>query len=107
MLDWLNYQFWPRLDVGIGAGVGYSDVDIGPDATYEQLEGRISWRATDKTSLLVHGGVEDRQFLSGGAGNLINPILGASVVYQPFGTTVLTLNVDRTGEHLRFRQPEY
>jgi hypothetical protein len=95
-LDWLNYQFWSRLDVGIGAGVGYSDVDIGPDATYERLEGRISWRATDKLSLLMHGGVEDRQFLSGAAGNLINPIVGASVAYQPFETTILTLNVNRT-----------
>src|SRR6185503_14648059 len=30
-LDWLNYQFFPRLDVAIGAGFGYVDVDTGPD----------------------------------------------------------------------------
>ncbi len=94
-MDYFNYQFWPRLDVAVGAGFGYVAVSTGPNMTYEQYQGRISWRATDKVSLQVHGGLEDRQFLSGGAPDLINPVFGASVQYQPFVNTTLSLNASR------------
>ena len=94
-MDWLNYQVWPRFTVAVGAGFGYVDVDRSPDETYEQYQGRISWRATDKISLQIHGGVEDRQFVSGGAGDLVNPIFGASVQYQPFEATGLSFSAKR------------
>ncbi len=93
-LDWLNYEFWSNLAASIGVGFGYLDMDTGPDATYEKLEGRITWRVVDKTSLQLIGGVEDRQFQSGGAGNLINPILGAAILYRPVETTTLSLHAD-------------
>lgn len=93
--DWLNYQFWPRLDASLGAGFGYVDVNIGSDMTYERIEARGRWRITDKLALQVHGGAEIRQFLSGGSPELVNPIAGGSVQYQPFDFTQLSLNVDR------------
>jgi len=96
MLDWLNYQFWPRLDAGIGAGFGYVNVQTGPDMTYEQLQSRVDWRATDKISFQVHAGGEDRQFLgSGGTGDLLNFVFGAAVQYQPFEVTKITINAGR------------
>jgi hypothetical protein len=95
-MDWLNYQFWPRFDIGIGVGGGYDDVSVGTDMTFEQYQGRINWRATDKISLQVHGGLEDRQFLDAGTGDLINPIFGASVQYQPSEVTALSLSANRT-----------
>jgi hypothetical protein len=94
-LDWLNYQFWPRLDVAIGVGLGYDDVETGSDMTYEQFQGRIRWRATDKISFQLHVGLEDRQFLSGGAGDLVSPVFGAAIQYQPFETTTFSLSADR------------
>ncbi len=94
-LDWLNYQFFPRLDVAIGAGFGYVDVDTGPDMTYEQLQGRINWRATDKISFQIHGGAEDRQFLTNGVSDLINPVLGVVVQYQPFTVTKISVHANR------------
>ena len=66
-LDWLNYQFWPRLSAGVGAGFGYVNVETGPDMTYEQLQARTDWRATDKISFQLHAGGEDRQFSGSGA----------------------------------------
>jgi hypothetical protein len=93
-LDWLNYQFWPRMSAGIGAGFGYVDVDTGPDMTYEQLQARTDWRATDKISLQVHGGGEDRQFLDG-ASDLLNFVFGASRQYQPFTTTKISISANR------------
>jgi hypothetical protein len=94
-LDWLNYQFWPRLDAGLGLGLGYTDVSSGTDQAYEQYQARINWRATDKLSLHLHGGVEDRQLLASGKPDLINPIYGASVQYQPLDVTTISLSVDR------------
>jgi hypothetical protein len=93
--DWLNYQFWPRLDSGLGAGFGYVNVDIGSDMTYERIEARVRWRISDKVGLQVHGGAEIRQFLGGGASDLVNPIAGGSIQYQPFEFTQLSLNADR------------
>jgi hypothetical protein len=94
-LDWLNYQFWPRLNAAVGVGGGYDNEDASPDMTFEQLQGRVNWRATDKISFQLHGGVEDRQFLSGGAGNLINPLFDATIQYQPFEHTRISLTGQR------------
>ncbi|MBU6410775.1 MAG: outer membrane beta-barrel protein, partial [Verrucomicrobia bacterium] len=95
-MDWLNYQFWPRLVVGAGFGFGYINEDAGPDMTYEQYQARINWRATDKISLQLSGGLQDQQFLAGGAGDLVTPIMGATIQYQPFEHTRLSLSADRT-----------
>jgi len=95
-MEWLNYQFWPRLQVAAGVGGGYVAVDTGNDSSYEQFQGRVSWRATDKTSIQVHGGLEDRQFLGGGASDVLNPIFGVAIQYQPFEFTEFSLSADRS-----------
>ena len=92
--DWLNYEFWPRLNAGIGVGFGYLNEQSGPDMTYEQLLCRVNWRATDKISFQLNAGGEDRQFL-GGAGDLLNPIFGAAIQYQPFEVTKISISADR------------
>jgi hypothetical protein len=102
-LDWLNYQFWPRLTAGLGVGGGYDKVtdqsgfrtnDL--DQTYEQLQARINWRATDKLSFQINGGMESRQFKLPGSSNALNPIYGANIQYQPFKTTQISLLANRT-----------
>ncbi len=95
-LDWVNYQFWPRLSAALGAGFGYVDVETGANMTYEQFQGRVGWRATDKVSFQIHGGLEDRQFLVSGASDALNPVAGAMIQYQPFEYTKLSLNADQT-----------
>jgi len=95
-LDWVNYQFGPRLDTSLGAGLGFVNEDEGCNMTYEQLQARVRWRATDKLSFQVHGGLEDRQFLGRNAGNLLNPVAGALIQYQPFESTRLSITMDRT-----------
>jgi hypothetical protein len=95
-LDRLNYQFWPRLDVNIGIGGGYDNVSVGVDSVFEEYELGVSWRATDVTSFQVHGGVEDRQFLDSGEGDLISPIFDAAVTYKPFRYTAIVVDGDRS-----------
>jgi len=99
-LDWLNYEFWPRLNAGIGAGIGYDNIRPGPgmtnspDMVYEQFQGRVNWRATDKISFQINAGGEDNQFLSG-AGDLLSFVFGAAIQYQPFEVTRITISADR------------
>ncbi len=95
-LDWLNYTFWARLDAGVGLGFGYVDVETGSDMSYEQFQGRVNWRATDKLSFQVHGGVEVRQFLDGGQDDAVNPVAGAMIQYEPLEHTRLSLHALHT-----------
>ena len=95
-MNWLNYQFWPRLTAGLGLGGGYVNMNDGADMSYEQGQVRIVWRATDKLSLQLHGGVEDRQILRTGSADLLNPLYGVAIQYEPFDTTRVSFTVDRT-----------
>ena len=97
-LEWFNYQFWPRFSAGLGLGFGYNQQEgtNSPDSIYEQYQGRINWRATDKISFQLSGGLQDQQYLSGGAGNLLTPIFGGTIQYQPFEQTQLSVNFNRT-----------
>lgn len=97
-IDWLNYHFGDRFNIGVGIGVGYDNPDASPNMLFEQYLGRIRWRATDKISFQVHGGVEDRQFLSGGYSALLTPVYGVGIQYQPFEQTQISLNAEQTVE---------
>lgn len=94
-LEWLNYQFFPRMDGGIGVGFGYDQVNPGPDMSHETLQARVTCRIANKTSIVVHGGVEDRQYLGGGISDTISPTFGVSINYLARATTSLTLSADR------------
>ena len=95
-LDWLNYQAGKRASLGIGAGIGYVDSDNGAGQLFEQLQGRVQWRITDKVSLNLNGGLEDRQIFASGSGDSLNPIFGLSLLYAPFAQTQITLSANRT-----------
>jgi hypothetical protein len=93
----LNYQFWPRLTAGIGVGVGFSTQAGSPDSLNENYSANVSWRATDKISFQVSGGMQDQQYLGGGAaGDLITPTFGGGIQYQPLKHTQFSLSVTRS-----------
>ena len=94
-LDWLNYQFWPRFGAAIGVGFGYVNVSAGSDMTYEQLQGRINWRAGEKLSFVLNAGFDERQFIDANAPDLLNPIFGLSALYQLTETTTLSATASR------------
>jgi hypothetical protein len=93
--DWLVYQLAPRLQVSAGVSATYDNVETGVDMTSEQLLGRVSWHAGEKTMFEVHGGYEDRQILISGAKDLINPVFGLMGSYKPFTYTEIKLSAER------------
>lgn len=94
-MDWLDYKLAPTFSAGVGIGLGYDNMSVGSDMTYEQLQGRISWHASSKLTTVISGGYETRQFLDTDVPNLLNPICAASVVYNLFEPTTLSFNVSR------------
>ena len=95
-MDWFNDQLRPRLSIGLGFGFGYNQQDGSPDSIDQQYQGRVSWRATDKISFQLGGGLQDQEYLSGGASDLVTPIFNAGIQYQPFDHTQLSLSASRT-----------
>ena len=91
-LNWVNYQLWPGLNVAIGPGGGHISVDPeGVDMTYEQLQGRIRWKATDKIYFVFEGGGQNFQFDNSPISDQLNPIYKAIIQYSPFQSTWLGL----------------
>jgi hypothetical protein len=95
-MDWLNYEFWPRLNAGLGLGLGYDRQQDSPDALSEQYQARVNWRATDKISFQINGGLLTQQYLSGGADTLVSPVFGGTIQYQPFAQTRLGIGASRS-----------
>ncbi len=108
----VSYQFWPRLNVGVTLGGGYTKVTSNsnvtsnsvsggsnPDSVNEQLQLTASWRATDKISFQVSAGGEDVQYVSHGTNSYsdsLEPIFSAAIQYQPFKVTQISLSASRT-----------
>jgi hypothetical protein len=95
-MDWLDYQYAPTLRGAIGAGFGYTDVKVGADMTYEQVQGRISWQPGRKLTLVFNGGFEDRQFLKSEQSSQFNPIFKLNLLYQIFDQTFISLVAEQT-----------
>ncbi|MDR3458993.1 MAG: outer membrane beta-barrel protein [Verrucomicrobiae bacterium] len=101
-MDWLNYVYASRLNFGLGAGGGYtmissdSSANSNPNQSFEQLQARVQWRATDKVFFGVNAGLEERQNLAAGYKDELNPTFGASIDYAPFTHTDITLAAGRT-----------
>lgn len=96
-LDWLNYQPQSHFNVGIGPGLGYNNALYGPDSVFEQIQARVNWRLNDVLSLQVAGGVSETEFLgSQGNGDIFSPIYSASLEFQPFSETQLSVYASRS-----------
>lgn len=95
--DWLNYQPQSRFNLGIGPGIGYNNADFGPDSFFEEGQARLNWRATQKLSFQVSGGVQETEFVGDDAGpSLFSPIYSGSIQYQPFSQTDISLYGSRS-----------
>jgi hypothetical protein len=95
-LDYFNYQLYTRITFGVGVGVTYDNVSGGPNEISEQAQFRVTYVATDKSTLNVHAGVQDQQYFSGGQAPLFSPVFGAAISYKAATYTTITLDGERT-----------
>ena len=95
-MNWLNYHFSDKTTFGVGAGAGFSDQTEGSNSIYEQIQGRIGWRPGPKLTLDLNGGVEFRQFMDSAADDDIFPLMGLSINYALFESTVLQLSANQS-----------
>ena len=92
----LNYQYSPKLVVGIGGTAGYDRVDApNPDQTFEQVNGRLSYQVTGKIDLTASGGVEFRDFKGQGRDQYISPVFEVGLNYLPFDGTRVSIAANR------------
>jgi len=93
----INYNYSPKLVVGLGGTGGYNRVDSpSPDQMFEQINGRFTYQISGKISLNASGGVEFRQFEDDAMDyTYISPVYEVGATYQPFDGTTLTLRGNR------------
>jgi hypothetical protein len=95
-MHWLTLRSGKQFETGLGFGAGYTDIVARPDGTNERYLGRINWNPTDKLKVALDGGLEVRHSRAAGAEDMRNPILNATLSYQPFTTTSVNLGAART-----------
>lgn len=105
-MDWLNYVFNSRLNAGLGAGAGYvllnsnsqSNTNLfnNPNQTYQEVQGRVNWRATDKVSFQLNAGMDIRQYQAAGFNNTLTPLFGLTIQYQPVKATQIAVTAGRS-----------
>jgi hypothetical protein len=103
---YLDYQAAPKTSVGLGVVGGYAELE-GPNQTYEQINGRVSWDPTVKLSFSLTAGGEFRE-TEGLGGASFTPDFTLGLSYQPFDSTNLGLNAYRRYDYSgRFYGEDY
>ena len=88
---YINYNWTPKVTVGIGGTAGVALVDDpNPDQTFEQANVRFTYQATGKLFFNASAGVEFRQF-DGNRSEYTSPIFELGATYHPFDGTTITL----------------
>lgn len=87
---WMNYQVLPKTKVSIGTRLGLVNVESSPTQTFEQLVGRVAYTPGAKLGFSLDGGVEWRQFGSGG-GDDVFAVFNLSGTYVPFDGTKIAV----------------
>jgi hypothetical protein len=89
-----DYQLTSKITTGLEATGAYLDIEGRlPDETYEQVHGRFAYQATDKISVSLKAGVENRDYQDGV--NTVNPSVELNAGYRPTDSTNIVLDVRR------------
>ena len=92
---YINYNWTPKVVVGIGVTAGYDFVDDpNPDQTFEQVNVRLNYQMTGKLNFYASTGIEFRQF-DGNRSERTSPVFELGAIYHPFDGTTITLEGSR------------
>lgn len=93
--EFLHVKTTPQLDSALGVKYGEVKASDSPDMYFFQYLARVAWQATNKLSMELQGGLENRHIDQTGADNLLNPVINALVLYRPVETTQLSFSASR------------
>ena len=92
----LNYNYSPKMIVGIGGTAGYDEVDApNPDQDFQQVNLRFTYQATGKLDFAASVGVEFRHFEGDTADTHVSPVFDLGVNYAPFDGTKVSASATR------------
>jgi hypothetical protein len=92
----LNYNYGPKLVIGLGGTAGWNRVDAPtPDQTFEQVNVRFSYQVTGKIDLRASAGVEFRDFEGQGRDQYVSPVFDVGLNYLPFDGTTFSFTANR------------
>ena len=82
----MNYQWRPKLNVGMLAIGGYNTVQNSPSQTYQILQGQLRYTLDQKLLIKADGGIECNEYSSGGQSLFTTPVFKTVAEYIPFGS---------------------
>ena len=88
---WFRTTLSPKTDAGLGLSYGYSDIVAKPNSHYTKYLGEIKWRPADRINVSLQGGWQDWHSLSAAIGSERNPVIQATLDYQPVDQTKISL----------------
>lgn len=92
----VNYNYSPKLVIGLGGTAGANRVDApNPDQTFEQANVRVSYQATGKMDFAASAGVEFRHFDGDLRDEYTSPVFELRMNYVPFDGTKISVTANR------------
>ncbi|HSP45674.1 MAG TPA: outer membrane beta-barrel protein [Chthoniobacterales bacterium] len=92
----LNYNYSPKIVIGVGGTAGANRVDDpNPGQTFEQANVRFSYQATGKIDFAASAGVEFRHFDGDMRGQYTSPVFEIGMNYVPFDGTKISVTANR------------
>lgn len=91
----VHYQVSPLVNLSASLDYGWVDMSQGIDMRYTRPGVQLSWKATNKTSVNLQAGYENRRFLTPGSDDLNSPTFGAGIQFQPFPTTTINVTANK------------
>jgi len=92
----LNYNYGPKLVIGVGGTIGSNVVDSPtPDQTFEQVNARFIYQLTGKIDVHASAGIEFREFDDAGRDQHTSPVFDIELNYLPFDGTTISLTANR------------
>jgi hypothetical protein len=93
----LDFKVLNRVKMGVGAVMGYLDVDGAgnPNSSYQQGLVRLAWAATEKLTVTGDAGFEHRNIQAAGIKDPNEFIFGLGVEWKAAEQTIISLNGTR------------
>lgn len=88
----LAYQVSSRSEISLGLIVGYDASIKMPASLLLRPLARVAWKPTEKLSLSIDAGLENRRALTDDEQELNNPAYTLTVDYRPFSQTSINLS---------------